>query len=70
MKWIGSETHYSKQDRQLEWNKWFAWFPVVVGYEKRGSKTKKVRAWFEIVERRRPNYYDNFKYREIKDDKR
>lgn len=49
------KTKVARQQPQLRWHEWFAWYPVRVGPDK--------AAWLERVERRRTKVGDGFSYR-------
>ena len=74
MKWINGETWLSKKRRLENWHKWFAWFPVTVGYVVVDGKIRRVKVWWEHVERK-GKYYEwlcdddgwTWEYREIPD---
>jgi hypothetical protein len=52
MIWLG-QNNKGKYEDQLEWRRWFAWRPVVVGLIGSGGLSgRKVWAWACYVERR------------------
>ena len=51
MKWISGETRESYIARKEQWHKWFAWYPVAIGWRKIAGKKRKVRVWLQHVQR-------------------
>ena len=62
MEWINGETRESKWRRKKEylsnWHKWFAWYPVIIGYVESEGKVRRKKAWLQYVFR--DGYYDPY----------
>lgn len=64
MKWLDGLTWSEKVRRKQEWQRWFAWYPVIISITPGG---RKVKVWWEYVERKGNMGYSgwDYCYREI-----
>lgn len=53
MQWINGETWKSEKLRKSNWHKWFAWFPVVIGKQKKNGIERNVKVWLRNIYRKR-----------------
>ena len=53
MIWTGGLTTSEKNKRNSKFKKWFAWYPITVGY----ADGHKIKAWFQYVMRKRIRGY-------------
>lgn len=53
MIWLSDETKESYKNRIEKWHKWFAWFPVVIGKQKKNGIERNVKVWFRNIYRKR-----------------
>ena len=56
MKWINGYTEEEKIRQKGNWNIWFAWFPVIIGYT---SEHRTIKVWLQNVERK-GTYHDGY----------
>lgn len=73
MKWINGLTRDAKDELKKEWHRWFAWYPLTIGYSGEGKNKRSIKIWLQYVQRRAKYAFHNgffFRYEwEYKEDK-
>jgi len=60
---------FKTQNKQLENERWFAWFPVLVSSKDWNDSGTNMIAWLEYVNRKQSRYVDGWWYSEISEEK-
>lgn len=54
-----------KWEKKRQWEKWFAWYPVVIGITGYGMDERKILLWLEWVWRKRDGEFIPYAYKEF-----
>ena len=52
MRWTSLDKGVDKWFVKKQWQKWFAWYPVIIAKEFPGRSVRRHYVWFEWIERK------------------